>query len=446
MTGSPLDMGVAAGVLIGTYGLIFSERLHRTIAALAGAVTMIIAGEIAGFYHQGQAIEAIDGNTMLLLLGMMLLVALLRPTGAFEYLAIRLAKQSASSPRRLLIYLSLAVSLLSMFLDNVTTVIIFAPLTLLITRMLHLNPAPYLIAEAMLSNIGGAATLVGDPPNIMIGSAAGIRFIDFLTHLLPVIVPVWLATVGLILLLFRRELRERTNAPGEAIPGVLRLDESKAIREPAVLRRVLWVMALVIGLFFIHHQLHLYPSFVAFIGVAAALVLVRPDLEDLLKQAEWAVLLFFAALFVIVGGVEASGFLDLIGTRFGALAAEPSQLLFAGLLLMWISAVVSAVVDNIPFTVTMIPIVSGLQAKGLPVEPLWWALAIGVGLGGNGTHIGATANLIVVAEAERAGLPGAHISPVRWLKAGLPVMFVSLVVASVIYAILFESLMVNRSL
>lgn len=442
--GSSFHMALAAAILAGAYLLIFSERVHRTIAALAGAVVMVVAGEMAGFYTQEAAIAAVDANTMLLLLGMMLLVALLRPTGGFEYLAIRLAKLSAASPRRLLVYLTLAVSVLSMFLDNVTTVIIFAPLTVLITRMLGLSPAPYLMAEAMLSNIGGASTLVGDPPNIMIGSAAGLEFTAFLTHLLPVIVPVWLVTVALTLVLFRKELRYAPGGKAEAHAMALDLDESKAIKDPSALRRVMLAMGIVIGLFFIHHHLHLYPAFVAFIGLVLALALVRPDPEDLLKQAEWPVLLFFAALFTIVGGVEASGLLDLIGEGLAGLAHDPSQLLFTALVLMWVAALVSAVVDNIPFTVTMIPIVAGLQAKGLPVEPLWWALAIGVGLGGNGTHVGATANIICVAEAERSGVSGARITPLRWLRVGIPVTLASLVAASLVYAALYQVLFAAR--
>lgn len=433
-------MLLAATILVGAYILIFTERVHRTIAALVGAILMVIAGEIAGFYDQEAALAAVDANTMLLLLGMMLLVALLRPTGGFEYLAIRLAKLSAASPRRLLVYLTLAVSVLSMFLDNVTTVIIFAPLTVLITRLLSLNPAPYLMAEAMLSNIGGASTLVGDPPNIMIGSAAGLDFNAFLVHLLPVIVPVWLVTVGLMLVLFREDLCDNNGARVDAKALALDLDETKAIKDPAVLRRVMLAMGIVIGLFFIHHHLHLYPAFVAFIGLVIALALVRPDPEELLKQAEWPVLLFFAALFILVGGVEASGLLDLIGEGLADLASDPSHLLATALVLMWVAALVSAVVDNIPFTVTMIPIVAGLQAKGLPVEPLWWALAIGVGLGGNGSHIGATANIICVAEAERSGIPGARITPMRWLKAGVPLTLASLVVASLVYVALYSVL------
>lgn len=437
---STAHMALAAAILAAAYVLIFTERVHRTIAALVGAVAMVIAGEMAGFYDQEAALTAIDGNTMLLLLGMMLLVALLRPTGGFEYLAIRLAKLSAASPRRLLVYLTLAVSILSMFLDNVTTVIIFAPLTVLITRMLNLNPAPYLMAEAMLSNIGGASTLVGDPPNIMIGSAAGLDFSAFLIHLLPVVVPVWLVTVSLMLVLFRKELRYTSGGRADARALALDLDESKAIKEPAVLRRVMLAVGIVIALFFIHHHLHLYPAFVAFIGLVIALALVRPDPEHLLKQAEWPVLLFFAALFVIVGGVEASGLLDLIGEGLAGLASDPSHLLFTALVLMWVAAVVSAVVDNIPFTVTMIPIVAGLQAKGLPIEPLWWALAIGVGLGGNGSHVGATANIICVAEAERSGIDGARITPMRWLRAGVPVTLASLIAASLVYAALYSLL------
>jgi Na+/H+ antiporter NhaD/arsenite permease-like protein len=440
MDSATLNMVLAGTILAGAYALIFSEKMHRTIAALGGAVVMVLAGEFVGFYDQERALSAVDANTMLLLLGMMLLVALLRPTGGFEYLAIRLAKLSAASPRRLLVYLTLAVSVLSMFLDNVTTVIIFAPLTVLITRMLSLNPAPFLMAEAMLSNIGGASTLVGDPPNIMIGSAASLDFNAFLVHLLPIIVPVWLVTVGLMLVLFRRELRYPPGGRTEARALALDLDETKAIKDPAVLRHVMLAMAIVIGLFFVHHHLNLYPAFVAFIGLGIALALVRPDPEDLLKQAEWPVLLFFAALFVMVGGVEASGLLDLVGEQLAHMAHDPSQLLWTALMLMWIAALVSAVVDNIPFTVTMIPIVAGLQAKGLPVEPLWWALAIGVGLGGNGTHIGATANIICVAEAERSGIDGARISPMRWLRVGIPAMLMSLFAASMVYALLYELL------
>lgn len=427
------EMWMALVILLAAYGLIFTEVIHRAYAALMGAVAMVMVGGWAGFYSQEAALGSVDGNTMLLLMAMMMLVAMLRPTGAFEYLGIRLAKLAAGDPRRLLVYLCAAVSLLSMFLDNVTTVIIFAPLTVLVTRMLNLNPAPFLIAEAMMSNIGGAATLVGDPPNIMIGSAGGIDFVRFLVHMGPVILPVWLVTLALMLYLFRRELR-----PVD-IAAVVDLDENKAINNPHALKRIVAVMLGVVLLFFVHHTLHWYPAFVSLIGLAVALVWLRPDPEMLMNKVEWTVLLFFAALFVMVGGVDASGLLDLVGSLLASYAREPGHLLATAILLMWVAAILSAVIDNIPFTVTMIPIVAALEQQGVNVTPLWWALALGVGLGGNGTHIGATANVICVAEAERVGLPEARISPSRWLKTGLPVMLASLSVASVVLALFFPA-------
>jgi len=427
------EMWMALVILLAAYGLIFTELIHRAYAALMGAVAMVMVGGWAGFYSQEAALGSVDGNTMLLLMAMMMLVAMLRPTGAFEYLGIRLAKLAAGDPRRLLVYLCAAVSLLSMFLDNVTTVIIFAPLTVLVTRMLNLNPAPFLIAEAMMSNIGGAATLVGDPPNIMIGSAGGIDFVRFLIHMGPIILPVWLVTVALMLFLFRRELR-----PVD-VAAVVDLDENKAINNPHALKRIVAVMLGVVLLFFVHHTLQWYPAFVSLIGLAVALVWLRPDPETLMNKVEWTVLLFFAALFVMVGGVNASGLLDLIGSLLASYAREPGHLLATAILLMWVAAVLSAVIDNIPFTVTMIPIVAALEHQGVNVTPLWWALALGVGLGGNGTHIGATANVICVAEAERVGLPEARISPSRWLKTGLPVMLASLSVASVVLALFFPA-------
>jgi Na+/H+ antiporter NhaD/arsenite permease-like protein len=432
-TASTEHMLIATSVLVVSYIIIFSEKLHRASAALLGAVTMIVVGMWFGFYDQAKALHAIDANTMLLLMGMMLIVAMIRPTGGFEYLAIKIAKKTAKSPKRLLVYLCLAVSIISMFLDNVTTVIIFAPLTVLITRLLFLNPMPFLMAEAMLSNIGGIGTLVGDPPNIMIGSAAHIDFTRFMIHMVPIVVVVWCCVVGLVLFLFRDNLQPNTNTSTK-----IDLDEHKAIKDPAGLKKILFVLGVVIGLFFIHHHLHLYPSFVSFIGIALAIILIQPNIEKILLEVEWPVLLFFASLFIIVGGVEASGVLSLIGNQLAEFANDPKKLLITAIILMWVAAIVSAIVDNIPFTVTMIPIVLGLETQGINVTPLWWALALGVGMGGNGTHIGATANIICMAEAERCGMPEACISPKIWMKKGLPVMFVSLIVCSIVFAIFFD--------
>lgn len=426
------NMYIAAGILIAAYVLIFSEVLHRASAAIIGAVVMVAVGTARGFYSQEEALLSVDANTILLLLGMMLVVAMLRPTGAFEYAAIRLTKLADGRPVLLMVYLSLAVSIISMFLDNVTTIIMFAPLTVLITRILGLNPMPYLIAEAMLSNIGGTATLVGDPPNIMIGSAAGLSFNDFLVHVGWPIAIVWVVTTGLLLWVFRKEL------VGSGIQKRVDLDESQAIKDMPALKRILAALGVIIGLFFVHHRLHMYPAFAAFIGFAIALLLLRPSLDDLFSEVHWSVLAFFAGLFMIVGGVEGSGLLDLVGYELASLARNSNEPLIAALVLMWISAALSAVVDNIPFTVAMIPIILGLESQGVNITPLWWALALGVGLGGNGTHIAATANIIVVSESETCGIPNARITPKIWLRAGMPAMLLSLTAASVIYATFFE--------
>ncbi|MCP5437442.1 MAG: anion permease [Chromatiaceae bacterium] len=428
-----VNMLIAAAILVGSYALIFSEVIHRTSAAILGAVTMVGVGMLLGFYTQEAALMAIDANTILLLTSMMLMVAMLRPTGAFEYTAVAIARFSANDPRRLLVYLSLAVSLISMVLDNVTTLIVFAPLTVLIARILQINPLPYLMSEAILSNVGGASTLVGDPPNIMIGSAGGISFNAFLAHMGPPIAAVWLCTVLLLLLMFHKDLGPRRDAI-----RTQQFDLQNAIKDPRSLWRVLFALGLVVTLFFSHHHMGIFPAFAALLGLAVALLLMRPKPEVLFGEINWSVLIFFIGLFVIVGGVEASGLLGVLGTSLAQLASEPGQLLLTGLVLMWVAALMSAVIDNIPFTVTMIPIILGLEASGAQVAPLWWALAIGVGLGGNSTHIGATANLIAVAEAEQCGIRGARISPLEWMRIGVPTTLVGLLMASAIYALFFD--------
>jgi len=424
-------MWTAGLILIAAYALIFSEVIHRTLAGIIGAVVMVMAGMIGGFYSQAEAVGAIDANTMFLLVGMMTLVVLLRPTGGFEYLAIRMAKLSRGNPTRLLIYLTTMVTVISLFLDNVTTVLVFAPLTVVITRMLGLSPVPYLLAEALLSDTGGVATLVGDPPNVMIGSAAGIDFNQFLFHMGPIILVAWGVTLLLLLFLFRKEL-------AVSIDGIVDLDETKVLTDPKGLRYILISIGIVILLFFIHHHFHLLPGYVAWIGVAVALSLVRPDPDEFLSQVDWSVLVFFAGLFIIVGGVEGSGLLDLIGLQLADLAQDPDKLLITALIFMWVAALLSAAVDNIPFTITMIPIITHLETQGVDVMPLWWALAMGVGLGGNGTHIGSTANVICVAEAERSGVPEYRITPWLWMKKGTPVMLVTLIVSSVLLTLFFD--------
>lgn len=433
------QMAISVSILFASYVLIFTEKIHRTTAAIIGAICMIGVGMWMDFYSQEEAIQAIDANTIFLLSAMMMVVAMLRDTGAFEYTAIIITRLSKAQPKRLLIYLCLAVSLISMILDNVTTVIVFAPLTVLITRILQINPLPYLVGEAMLSNVGGISTLVGDPPNIMIGSAANIDFTSFLIHMGPPVAMIWIFTMSFLLFTFRKELNEK-------IPDIrkISLDTKHAIKDYQALIKVMFSLTVIILLFFIHHHLHLYPSFAAFVGLALALLLMQPKPDALFGEVNWSVLVFFAGLFIIVGGVEASGLLSMLGNELARVADDPAKLMMTGVLLMWVAALLSAFVDNIPFTVTMIPIILGLETSGIPVTPLWWALALGVGLGGNGTHIGATANIIVVSELEKSGIPNASITPVEWMKKGLPTTVIGLTISSILYVSFFEFFLSTR--
>ena len=320
-------MWLAASILVAAYVLIFTEVIHRTLAAVIGAIAMILIGMIAGFYTQAGAVAAIDANTMFLLAGMMILVVLMKPTGGFEYVAIRMAKLAKGSPARLMVYLSAMVTVISLFLDNVTTVLVFAPLTVVIARLLGITPVPFLIAEALLSNTGGVATLVGDPPNVMIGSAANIGFNQFLTHTGPIILVAWIATVFILLVSFRKDLDQE-------IDEFLDLDESRVLKDPQALVAVCLSIGVVIVLFFVHHRFHLFPGYVAWVGVALALALVRPDPDELLRELDWTVLLFFVGLFVIVGGVEGSGLLDLLGEQLVSVAQDPEKLLVTALVVM----------------------------------------------------------------------------------------------------------------
>jgi Na+/H+ antiporter NhaD/arsenite permease-like protein len=411
--------------------LIFSEKLNRTITGIAGAVVMVGAGRMLGFYAEEQAATAVDFNTLGLLLGMMILVALLEPTGFFQYLAVWAGRLSRGRPVRLLVLLGTVTTVLSMFLDNVTTVVLIAPVTILISEILGISAVPLLMAEALLADTGGVATLIGDPPNVLIGSAAGFSFNDFLTHALPIVAVAWLTALILLRYLFRSDLdRQPPNAD-----AVLQLNPAEALDEPKTARKVLLVLAAAVLLFFVHHLLHVSPSFIALGAAAAALVWVRPDIHKTLQRVEWSVLIFFAALFVMVGGLEAAG---VLGGLVGLLAhAQGMTPMLFGVIMLWAVAVLSAVVDNVPITIALIPVIEGLGAAGMNIRPLWWALAFGAGFGGNGTIIGSTANIIVASVSERTRTP---ITSALWIKRGLPVMLATCAVASVLYVLAFPLL------
>jgi Na+/H+ antiporter NhaD/arsenite permease-like protein len=422
------DQIVATIIFVLTSVVILSERLHRTIAAMAGAAVMLAAGMLLGFYSQEEALAAIDFNTLGLLLGMMILVRMLQQTGFFRYVAILAAKRTRGSPLLLFVALGTLTTVLSMFLDNVTTVVLIAPVTILIAEILGISPIPLLMAEALLSDTGGVATLVGDPPNVIIGSAAGFSFTSFLTHLAPVVVVAWLVALIVLRFVFRRELGERPSN----VRALMQLDENEGLLDRAALRRILIVLGGVVMLFFFQGALHLTPGAIALGGAAAALLWVRPDVEETLRRVEWGVLLFFGALFVAVGGLEASGVLGLVADRVAGLAG--ASLLGASLLMLWVAAIISAVVDNIPFTIAMVPVIERLGDLGINAVPLWWALALGAGFGGNGTPIGSTANVVTVALSEKTHTP---ITTRVWLRSGLPVMVATCVVASLMFILFF---------
>jgi len=417
-------------IFFGSLVIIFSEKLHRSITAIAGGALMVIVGRILNFYSEEAALEAIDFNTLGLLLGMMLLVAMLEPTGFFQYLAVLAARASKGKPVRLFVLLSVVTTILAMFLDNVTTVVIIAPVTLLICEIIGISPLPFLMSEALLSNTGGVATLIGDPPNVLIGSAAGFSFNDFLVHSLPIVLFAWAGALFLLLHLFKKDL----SIHPRSVKAVMQLNPAETLNEPLVARRILIVLAGAILFFFIHHALHVSPSLVALSAAAMALVWVRPELDDLFKRIEWSVLIFFASLFVMVGGLEAAGVLEAVTGLMERVSSIP-PLLF-GVALIWIVAVLSAVVDNVPITIALIPVIRGLGASGMEVDPLWWALAFGAGFGGSGTIIGATANIIVVSLSEKTRTP---ITSKIWNRRGLPVMLATCSIASILYAILYST-------
>jgi len=420
---STIPMILASAVFGLTYVGILTERLHRTLVALIGAIAILALGGWLSFYSPEEATAAIDPNTIILLFGMMIIVGLFKATGFFEYLAIRAAKLARGKPWLLFIYLGLATSLVSMILDNVTTIILMIPVTMSLADILGIPIAPFLIGEAILSNIGGVATLIGDPPNVLIGSAAGLTFTDFLTHLAPIVIVAWIAAQGILLLIFRSTLFK----PPANISHLLEMDERRAITDRRRMGRMLAVLAGTIVLFFIHERIGLDSGLVALIGASAGLVLIRPNAQEALREVHWDVLLFFISLFIIVGGLEASGTFDIITSALASLTGK--GVVLASLAILWGSALMSAIVDNVPFTIAMLPIIVGLGERGIAVAPLWWALALGVGFGGNATPVGATANVLAISFSEKTSEP---ITASMWMRRGLPVAIVSCIIASLL--------------
>ncbi|HEX5848540.1 MAG TPA: ArsB/NhaD family transporter [Rubrobacter sp.] len=402
--------------------LIAFELAHRTVLALLGAAVLVAFGVVS---QEQAASEFVDWNTIGLLAGMMVIVAILERTGVFEYLAIKSAQWGKARPGRILILLALVTAFLSAFLDNVTTVILMVPVTFLIADALEASPIPFLLTQVMASNVGGASTLIGDPPNILIGSAAELTFADFVANMTPVVLLTLPVVLGILYLMFRRDLGGGDNAEDV----IANMDAAGSIRDGVLLRRSLIILALVIVAFFLHGALHLEAATIALFGAAALLLYSGLNVEEVLRDVEWPTLLFFVGLFVLVGGLEVTGFVGSIAEALTGVGGGNS--VTTAIVVIWGSGIASGIVDNIPFTATMIPVIQDLaEAQNLSeqqVEPLWWALALGADFGGNLTLIGASANVVVAGMSERAGQ---RISFLKFMLYGIPVTLASLAVAT----------------
>ncbi|MEV0584561.1 ArsB/NhaD family transporter [Nonomuraea sp. NPDC050310] len=411
---------LSVAVFLFAYVLIATEKIHRVAAALGGAGIMLLIHATdaeAAFFAEA---TGIDWNVIFLLLGMMIIVGVLKQTGVFEYLAIWAAKRARGKPYRLMVLLVVITAIASALLDNVTTVLLIAPVTFLVCERLALPVAPFLIAEVMASNIGGAATLVGDPPNIIIASRGGLSFNDFLVHMAPMVIVLMIVYIGLCRVLFRRSFRYDPERAAE----IMTLNEREAIRDSRLLWQSLAVLALVMAAFVLHPVLHYEPSVVALLGAGILVAATKVTTEEAISEIEWPTLTFFAGLFVMVGALVHTGVIGRVSEA--AAEATQGQLGLTTMGLLWASAGVSAVVDNIPYVATMSPIVEGLvQANGGdgPGQVLWWALAFGADLGGNATAVGAAANVVVLGIAARNGHP---ISFWQFTKYGLVVTVVTI--------------------
>ena len=410
-------MILAVGIFVAALAAIASDRVHRTKVALIGAALVVLTQTI----DQERAIEAIDFNTIGLLAGMMLIVRLTEPTGVYNYLAIRAGQVARGRPLALVFSLAGTTALLSAFLDNLTTVVLIVPITFFLADALEIDPLPLFVIEIIASNIGGTATLIGDPPNILIAGATGLSFLDFVTNLAPVSALAFFAVTGALYVGYRPRLQ----IPPEAHERVMSLDARRSIEDVDELRRTVPVMVATIVVFFVHKPLHLEPATVALTGAAVMLLVTRQTVETALEGIEWGTLFFFLGLFIMVGALEENGAIARIAEGFAAATGGDATVELLGI--AWVAAIGSAVVDNIPFTATMIPVVEELHAGG-DGDGHWWALALGACFGGNATLVAAAANVAAAGMAERAGRP---ISFVGFLKVGVPATLLSLAIATV---------------
>ncbi|MDD5806759.1 MAG: ArsB/NhaD family transporter [Eggerthellales bacterium] len=408
----------AIGVFLLAMVLIVSEKVHRTVVAIAGTAILLLF-HVMDFET---AMHHVDNNTLGVLFGMMLFVAVVKESGLFEYLAVKTAKMAKGDPWVIMVAYVLLTAVCSAFLDNVTTVLLMGPMTLTICRLLNVNPIPYFLVEIMASNIGGTATLIGDPPNIMIGSAAGFTFADFIMYDAPAVI----IALVVVLVLFYFMYGRKMHVSDEDKERVLELNEKEQIHDPKLMRQSIIVLVIVVVGFMVHGQLGVESSVIA-LGAAALLLLIsRRDVTKALLHVEWTTLGFFAGLFIIVGALVETGTIDTLANAL--INVTGGDVFLTMIVLVFASAIISSFLDNIPFVATMIPILLAMEASGMDVHPLWWAVSLGACLGGNGTLIGASANVVL---SDIAGKNGYPISFISYLKVGFPIMLLTTGVAAV---------------
>lgn len=415
---------IAVVIFVVTMAAIMTEKIHRTVAAVTGALLLLLTGVLT----VDSAFSYVDINTIGVLVGMMLFVAVVKNSGLFEYIAIRAAKIANGHPWKLMVLFVLITAILSAFLDNVTTVLLIGPMTLAITNMLKINPIPFFMTQIMASNIGGTATLIGDPPNIMIGSAAGLSFVDFIVNTGVAVVFVLVATLVCFYFIYGRKLRVEP----QAMEAIHSLDAEKAIKDrPLLIKSVVVIVLVVLGFIF-HAQLGLESCTIALTAAAVMLLIGHQDIEEVITGVEWTTILFFTGLFVVVGGLQETGIIQVLAN--GLMDLTKGHMTMTILLILWVSAIVSSFLDNIPFVATLIPLILTMQSSGVDVTPLWWAVSLGACLGGNGTLIGASANVVLSGISTRHGFP---ITFVSYFKVGFPMMLVSVAISTVFLLIRF---------
>lgn len=425
-------MAISILIFLVCYGLIMTERFNKSVLVMVGACTAIVLGQIPS----QEALAKVDLNVVFLLAGMMMIVNILSISGVFEWSAVTLAKKARGNGLLIIIFFTILTAVVSAFLDNVTTVILLAPVTILICQILELPTVPFLIMEAIFSNIGGTATLIGDPPNILIGSKTGLTFTDFIVNLGPIICLILVAAIGLLMF----SLRGQTKTREAARKLLMRAEPHKALIDPLVLKRGLPVFGVVLVGFFVGHFVGVEPGIVALTGAFVMASLCRVSLHEVLGKVEWETIMFFIGLFMLIGALEVNGVFEYLGQA--VLSLTRGHLALTVLSIMWISAIGSAVVDNIPLVIAMIPLIQAIIpafAKSMGLEnspeaihakimsPLFWALALGACLGGNGTLIGASANVVVSQIAKRNGY---HVTFLGFTRYGAVFMLLSLVISS----------------